>query len=107
MRFAKSTKLRERVSLEIIGEAFNVMNHENATAIQTIGYRLTNDPAHANMGTLSYQSGMTTTSTTNANGGTVEETVPGATAAFGGVTNANSSAFYHQRQIQIGLKLVF
>ena len=107
VRFAKSTRLRERVSLELIGEAFNVMNHQNATAIQTIGYRVTNDPAHANMGTLSYQSGLTTTNTTSSSGVTVEAAVPSATAAFGGITNANSSAFYHQRQIQAGLRLVF
>jgi hypothetical protein len=59
------------------------------------------------MGTLSYESGTATTATTSASGGTVEETVPSATAAFGGITNANSSAFYHQRQIQIGIKLIF
>jgi Carboxypeptidase regulatory-like domain len=107
VRFAKSTRLRERVSLELIGEAFNVMNHQNATAIQTVGYRVTNDPAHANMGTLSYQGGLTTAGTTTASGATAVETVPSATAAFGGVTNANSSAFYHQRQIQLGIKLIF
>jgi hypothetical protein len=107
VRFAKSTRLTERVSVELIGEAFNVMNHQNATSIQTVGYRVTNDPAHANMGTLSYESGTATTATTSASGGTVEETVPSATAAFGGITNANSSAFYHQRQIQVGIKLIF
>ncbi|MBB6146895.1 hypothetical protein HNQ77_004876 [Silvibacterium bohemicum] len=107
VRFAKSTRLNERLSLELIGEAFNLLNHQNVTAIQTIGYRVTNDPAHANTATLSYQSGMTTTTTTNATGGTVEEAVPSATAAFGGVTNSNSSFLYHQRQIQAGIKFVF
>jgi hypothetical protein len=107
VRFAKSTRLTERVSLELIGEAFNVMNHQNVTAMQTVGYRVANDPAHANMATLSYQSGKTTTTTTNASGGTVEEFVPSATAAFGEPTNANSSVFYHQRQIQAGIKVVF
>jgi hypothetical protein len=107
VRFAKSTRLRERVSLEVIGEVFNVMNHQNATAIQTVGYRIANDPAHANTATLSYQSGITTTTATNASGGSTEESVPSATAAFGSVTNANRSSFYHQRQIQLGLKLIF
>jgi hypothetical protein len=107
LRFAKSTRLSERVSLELVGEAFNLLNHQNITAIQTVGYRLTNDPAHANTATLSYQSGLTTTTTTSASGNSVEQNVPSATAAFGGVTNANSSSLYHQRQVQVGCKLVF
>jgi hypothetical protein len=107
LRFAKITRLSERVSVELIGEAFNLLNHQNVTAIQTVGYRLTNDPAHANMATLSYQSGMTTTTTTNASGGSVEQIVPSATAPFGGVTNTNNSALYQQRQVQVGCKFIF
>ena len=107
VRFAKNTRINERMSVEIIGEAFNLLNHQNVTAIQTIGYRVTNDPAHANTATLSYQSGLTTTTATNANGQSGETTVPSATPAFGGITNANSSALYRQRQIQVGIKFIF
>jgi hypothetical protein len=91
------------VSVELMAGAFHLLNHQNVTAIQTIGYRLTNDPAHANTVTLSYQSGLTTTTTTSVS---VEQIVPRATAAFGRVTNSNSSALYSRRQIQIGCKLI-
>ena len=107
LRFAKSTRVSERVSVELIAEAFNLLNHQNVTGLQTVGYRLTNDPAHANMMTLSYQSGLTTTTATTATGGTAEQIVPSATAAFGGVTNTNNSALYNQRQIQVGCKVIF
>ena len=68
---------------------------------------VTNDPAHANTATLSYQSGLTTTTTTSASGESGEAIVPSATPAFGGITNANSSALYHQRQIQAGVRFFF
>jgi hypothetical protein len=91
-----------------MGEAFNALNHQNVTDIQTVGYRVSNDTAHANMATLTWQSGVKPgTKTVMTNGSTETQYVYDPTAAFGGVTNANSNAVSRERQIQVGVRLVF
>lgn len=108
VRFSKRFRLSERCSWEMMGEAFNALNHLNVTNIQTVGYRLSNDTAHANMGTLTWQSGMRpATKTALVNGTTETQYVFDPTAAFGDETNANSSAVGRERQLQLGLRLVF
>lgn len=89
LRAAKRTRLTERVSIEFLGEAFNILNHQNVTNIETIGYLIDNVATQTNSARLTYLSGT--------NG----------TAAFGGVTNANSTSLYRQRQIQVGCRLNF
>ncbi|WP_446745113.1 TonB-dependent receptor domain-containing protein [Silvibacterium acidisoli] len=89
VRASKTTHLSDRVTFEILGEAFNVMNHQNVTSIDPIGYILDNDAAYTNTAHLTYLDGSTGAS------------------GFGTVTNANSSTFYRQRQIQLGCKLIF
>jgi hypothetical protein len=108
LRFTKRFPMGDRFSLELLGEAFNALNHQNVTDIQTVGYRIASDTAHANMGTLTWQSGeRPATSTILVNGTSVPQYVEDATAAFGSRTNANSSALSRERQIQAGVKLNF
>jgi hypothetical protein len=91
-----------------MGEAFNALNHQNVTAIQTVGYRLTNDTTHPNMATLTWQSGVKPgTKTTMVNGSSQTQYVYDPTAAFGNVTNANSGLVARERQIQMGIRLIF
>ena len=108
LRFTKRIRISDGSSLELMGEAFNALNHENVTDIETVGYRLTNDKAHANMATLTWQSGIKPgTKTTLVDGITQTQYVFDPTAAFGNVTNANSTALSRERQLQVGLRLVF
>jgi hypothetical protein len=107
LRLTKKFPLGDRCSVEILGEAFNALNHQNVTSMQTVGYRVSNDPAHANMGVLTWQSGeKPATDTILANGGSEVEYAWDANAAFGQPNNANS-AIYRERQIQAGVKLNF
>jgi hypothetical protein len=89
VRAAKRTHLTDRVTFELMGEAFNVLNHQNVTSIETIGYIIDNDSSYTNTAHLTYLGGTS--------GG----------ASFGSVTNANSTALYRQRQIQAGCRLIF
>jgi hypothetical protein len=89
VRAAKRTAINDRVSFEVMVEAFNALNHENVTSVQTLGYLIDNDSAQTNAARLTYLSG--------SNG----------TAAFGGITNANNTAAYRQRQLQAGCKIRF
>ena len=108
LRFTKRIRISDRSSLELMGEAFNALNHQNVTDMQTVGYRVSNDRAHANMATLVWQSGVKPgTTTVLTNGSTETQYVFDPTAAFGGVTNANSGAVNRERQMQVGIRLVF
>jgi hypothetical protein len=60
------------------------------------------------MATLSWQSGVKPgTKTVMTNGSTETQYIYDTTAAFGGVTNANSGAVNRERQLQVGIRLVF
>jgi hypothetical protein len=108
LRFTKRMRFSDRYSLELMAEAFNALNHQNVTNLQTVGYRLSNDTQHANMAKLIWQSGMKPGSTVQlVNGTRVTEPAFDATAAFGGTTNANSKMLSRERQIQAGIRLFF
>lgn len=108
LRFAKTIRISDRCSFQVMGEAFNALNHSNVTNVQTVGYRLVNDKTHPNMATLTWQSGMKPgTQTVVVNGRSEKQYAFDPTAQFGGVTNANSGAVSRERQLQLGLRLNF
>lgn len=108
LRVSKRIRLNDRYEFELMGEAFNALNHQNVTDIQTVGYRISNDTAHANMAALTWQSGERPVATTTlVNGASVTQYAYDATAAFGSATNAASSALQRERQIQAGVRLSF
>ena len=89
VRASKQTRINDRMSIELIGEVFNVLNHTNVTAIETIGYLIDNDSSYARTAHLTYLDGSSGKS------------------AFGAVTNSNSTSLYRQRQIQAGCRFIF
>jgi hypothetical protein len=89
VRLAKKTKISERFSAEVMAEAFNALNHQNVTSIDTIGYLIDNNRDVTNSGRLTFLSG--------ADG----------KASFGSYTNANSTALYRERQLQASFRLTF
>lgn len=108
LRLTKRIRFSDRYSLEVMAEAFNALNHENVTDLQTVGYRMSNDTQHANMAKLIWQSGMKPGSTVQlVNGTKVTDPVFDATAAFGGTTNANSRMLSRERQVQAGIRIFF
>lgn len=108
LRLTKQIRLSERCSFDLMGEAFNALNHRNVTEMQTAGYRLSNDASSPNMATLTWQSGMKPgVKSVLVDGQTQTEYAFDPTAAFGEVTNANSRALFRERQIQGGIRLHF
>ena len=92
-RLQKDLRISERFNLELLGEMFNVLNHQNVTGISATAYSIN----------------ATASSTTPANS-LVYQPEQGAgvnASGFGAVTNSNSNFVYSQRQIQVGLKLDF
>ncbi|HMF54375.1 MAG TPA: TonB-dependent receptor [Edaphobacter sp.] len=85
LRAQKDFTFAEKYNLQLIGEAFNLANHQNVTGINTTGYVLNTSQTNpaAPVSTLSYQ------------------------PTFGSVTAANTNNAYQVRQIQLALRLVF
>ena len=83
LRAAKRIKITERAELELMGETFNLLNHQNVTSIDTSGYLIDGAASPTTMPRLTYQTG------------------------FGTVTNSNSNTLYQERQIQLAARLTF
>ena len=93
LRISKKVQFGERYSVELIGEAFNIFNHQNVTGVSTTGYTISttgsitssnkNTPCTSAAPCLSYNS------------------------SFGTVNNTNSNFAYTPRQIQIGFRFFF
>ena len=87
VRAEKDFTVAEKYSVQLIGEAFNLANHQNATAINTSGYVLNTtqsaNTSQAPTATLNFQ------------------------PTFGTVTAANANNAYQVRQVQLALRLLF
>ena len=91
LRASKRTRLNERMELEILAESFNLLNHTNVTSIDTTGYSITGASSLNTLPKLTWQDGGST----------------GAGSEFGTVVNANNTNLYHDRQIQMAVRLHF
>lgn len=90
-RLSKGFTMREKYRLELLGEAFNLFNHQNVTSVATTGY---------NICTSGTAQGCPSTAST-ANPFLVFQ------PNFGTITNANSNTVYRERQIQLAIRLAF
>jgi hypothetical protein len=80
LRAQKTFTFREKYNLELIGEAFNLANHQNVTSVSTTGYTFS---TISGVNTLAY----------NPTAGTPQ--------------NANSNFAYSPRQVQLAVRLTF
>jgi hypothetical protein len=80
LRLSKKVRFGDRYSAEVLGEAFNLFNHQNVTGVNNTGYFV---------------------------GGTVTAPTLSFNSPFGSVTNSNSNFAYTSRQIQIGFRFLF
>ena len=94
LRMSKEIPIKEKVKLELLGEAFNLFNHFNATGVNSTAYSLSTS------GTITDTTGATQTCTS-------AKPCLGYNTAFGTITSANSNFIFSTRQIQIGLRLKF
>ena len=94
LRISKTTQIAPRVdpklTLELLGESFNLLNHQNITSVDTTGYTISNSSTIGAPPRLTWQSG----------------TKPGS-SQFGTRLNGNNTSLYQDRQIQVSAKLHF
>ncbi len=81
-RVSKRIPVGDRYSVELLGELFNALNHQNVTGVATNGYSIS-QPTGSDTPLLTYQ--------TN----------------FGSVQTTNSNYIYSPRQVQIGARFNF
>ena len=85
LRLSKHIVVKERYSLEFLGEAFNLANHQNVTAVGTTAYTVAQDKTNL-LNTL----------------------VPYTSTPFQTVSSTNNSNFaYNVRQLQLAVRLKF
>lgn len=93
LRISKKFTFGERYSAEVLGQAFNLFNHVNATSVVGTGYSIVT-------------SGNTATSN-----GTVACSAASPclnyNSAFGTISNGNSNYAYSSRQVEIGFRFLF
>ncbi|MCU1222522.1 MAG: TonB-dependent receptor plug [Edaphobacter sp.] len=101
LRISKRFNVAERAKLELLAESFNILNHQNVTALNTTGYFLGNTTI----------AGATPTSPRIVTGNTLTFNTSAADATqplFGTVTNSNSSGFsFSPRQLQLAVRVQF
>ena len=86
LRAQKDFTFMEKYNLQLIGEAFNLANHQNVTGINGTGYAISTTQG--------------STPATTSNSLTYQP-------SFGSVTSANSNYAYGPRVIQLALRLMF
>jgi hypothetical protein len=93
VRAEKVLTFKEKYDLQLIGECFNVFNHQNVTSVNTTGYTFGSptpgDSAKGYTGPQTYSTPLTYN------------------PSFGTVTNVNSNYAYSPRQIQLAMRLQF
>jgi Carboxypeptidase regulatory-like domain/TonB dependent receptor len=95
LRLSKRFSVTERVKLELLGESFNLFNHQNVTGVNTTAY---------NVGTTTNTAKAITGNTLTFNTNASNSALP----LFGAVTSTNSSGFaYTPRQIQLSARIQF
>ena len=96
MRLGKSFNLGHRRRLELMAQSFNLFNHQNVTRLETTGYYIDPGTETGGFPTLTFLNGLKISSTTG---------LP--TPAFGQPLDINSTNFYRERQIELGLRMKF
>ena len=88
LRLSKRFNVQEKATIELLGEAFNLVNHLNETGVTTNAY--------------SYAPGTAATPTSAATPNTLTFNSP-----FESETSANGNLVYSPRQVQLGVRVQF
>jgi len=104
LRLAKTFELGGQRELQLLGETFNLFNHQNVTRIQTTGYSIEAGSTSGSLPTLCFLSLNTTTGNGSCSVATGSGTpVP----AFGQRLGVNATDYYRERQFQLGMRMRF
>ena len=91
---------------ELLAETFNLFNHRNVTALETTGYSIVSGGTSGTLPTLCY---LTLNTLGNATCGSATTLTGTGTPlpAFGQPLGINTTNFFRERQIQLGMRMKF
>jgi hypothetical protein len=96
MRLSKRFNLAPHRELELLGESFNLFNHQNVTRIETTGYTIDRGDTAGSHPTFNFMTGLT------------KAGLPSATTVeFGKPLDVNATNYYRPREFQFGLRARF
>jgi len=98
IRLSKAFKVREKYTVELLGDFFNIANKQNVTGVNTTGYFVSTGNVATPTGTVACSNAAPCLNFNVDNN---------FNPLFGSVTNTNSNFVYSPRQIQIGAKIKF
>jgi hypothetical protein len=102
LRLGKTFDLGHLRQAELLAESFNLFNHQNVTELETTGYYIQSGSPPSELGAPA------TPPTLNFLTGLKINAITGLTStAFGQPININSTNFYRERQIQLGVRIRF
>jgi hypothetical protein len=95
MRLGKRFNLAHSREIELLGESFNLFNHQNVTLLETTGYTISRGTQAGDLPTLNFLTGLT------------KQGLPSTTPEFGKPLDVNATNFYHPREFQLGVRARF
>lgn len=90
LRLAKRINFSARRQLELMVESFNLLNHQNVTELETVGYTIESGTSEGGRPSLNFLNGL-----------------KAGTSAFGQPFNVNATNFYTPRQMEFGVRIRF
>ena len=105
LRLSKTIKVRERYSVELLADAFNLANHTNVTGVTTLGYSVATGVVATPAGNVTCSSAAPCLNF-NTSGATPTAGAP-FTPQLGVPNSANSNFSYSPRQLQLGVRIKF
>lgn len=90
LRIARRFDLGETRELELLAESFNLLNHQNVTELETVGYTIDSGTPSGQLPRLTFLTGLKSGQT-----------------EFGKPLNVNATDFFRPRQFDFGLRFRF
>jgi hypothetical protein len=94
-RLSKRFNFANHREFELLGESFNLFNHQNVTRIETTGYSIDRGTLSGGPPTLTFLTGLT------------KAGLPSTTPEFGKPLDVNATNYYRPREFQVGMRARF
>ncbi len=94
-RISKRFMLAHHREMELLGESYNLFNHQNVTRIETTGYIIDRGSTNGSRPTFNFLTGLT------------KAGLPSTTPEFGKAIDVNATNFFRPREFQFGVRARF